>query len=63
MLDDQGDPSRALKIFYQPVLEELRSRHPNIDIKLDYRPIPYLNLHTQFLKEMANQTPIDIIDS
>jgi multiple sugar transport system substrate-binding protein len=61
MLDDQGDPSRPLKMFYQPALEELRSRHPDIDIKLDYRPIPYLNLHTQFLKAMANQTPIDII--
>ena len=48
ILDDQGDPPRALKMFYQPALQDLRARHPDLDIKLDYRPIPYLNLRTQF---------------
>src|ERR687887_171653 len=61
ILDDQGDPPRALKMFYQPALQDLRARHPDLDIKLDYRPIPYLNLRTQFLKTMANQTPVDIM--
>lgn len=61
ILDDEGDPPRALKMFYQPALQELRARHPDLDIKLDYRPIPYLNLRTQFLKTMANQTPVDIM--
>jgi hypothetical protein len=42
ILDDQGDPQRAMKMWFQPALTELRARHPDIDIKLDYRPIPYL---------------------
>ena len=61
VLDDQGDPPRALNMFYQPALQDLRARHPDLDIKLDYRPIPYLNLRTQLLKTMANQTPVDIM--
>jgi ABC-type glycerol-3-phosphate transport system substrate-binding protein len=32
-----------------------------LEIKLDYRPVPYLNLHEQILKSMANQTPVDIL--
>ena len=61
MLDDQGDPPRLLNMLFDPALEELRSRHPNLDIKLDYRPIPYINLHNEFSKAMANQTPVDIM--
>jgi multiple sugar transport system substrate-binding protein len=61
MLDDQGDPPRLLNMLFQPTLQELRARHPDIDIQLDYRPIPYLNLHTEFLKTMANQTSVDIM--
>ena len=61
VLDDQGDPPRLLNMLFKPALEELKARHPDTDIQLDYRPIPYLNLHTQFLKSMANQTPIDIM--
>ena len=61
ILDDQGDPQRAMKMWFQPALAELRARHPDLDIKLDYRPIPYLNLHTQLLKTIANQTPVDFI--
>jgi hypothetical protein len=40
MLDDQGDPPRLLRMLFQPALEELRARHPDIEIQLDYRPIP-----------------------
>ena len=61
MLDDQGDPPRLLNMLFQPALQELRGRHPDIDIQLDYRPLPYLNLRTQFLKAIANQTPVDIL--
>ena len=61
MLDDQGDPPRLLNMLFQPALQELRARHPELDIQLDYKPIPYLNLHTQFLKTIANQTPVDIL--
>jgi multiple sugar transport system substrate-binding protein len=61
VVDDQGDPPRLLNMLFQPAMQELKARHPDIDIRLDYRPIPYLNLHTQFLKTMANQTPVDIM--
>ena len=61
MLDDQGDPPRLLNMLFQPALQELRARHPDIDIQLDYRPIPYLNLRTQFLEAITNQTSVDIL--
>jgi multiple sugar transport system substrate-binding protein len=61
MLDDQGDPPRLLKMLFEPALQELRSRHPDLDITLDYRPIPYVHLHSKFLEAMANKTAVDIV--
>ena len=61
ILDDQGDPPRLLKWLFQPAIKELETRHQDLQIKLDYRPVPYLNLHEQILKSMANQTPVDIL--
>jgi multiple sugar transport system substrate-binding protein len=61
ILDDQGDPSRLLKMLFQPAIQELKARHQDLDIQLDYRPVPYLNLHAQILDAMANQTPVDIV--
>jgi hypothetical protein len=48
MLDDQGDPPQLLKMLFEPALRELQAKHPDLDIKIDYRPIPYLDLHPQF---------------
>ena len=59
MLDDQGDPPRLLKMLFEPALQDLQAKHPDLDIKLDYRPIPYLDLHSSFLQAMANQ-PLSI---
>jgi multiple sugar transport system substrate-binding protein len=61
ILDDQSDPPRLLKWLFQPAIKELEARHQDLEIKLDYRPVPYLNLHEQILKSMANQTPVDIL--
>lgn len=61
ILDDQGDPPRLLNMLFQPAIKELEARHKDLEIKLDYRPVPYLNLHDQILKSMANQTPVDIL--
>ena len=61
ILDDQGDPPRLLNWLFQPAIKELEARHQDLEIKLDYRPVPYLNLHEQILKSMANQTPVDIL--
>jgi multiple sugar transport system substrate-binding protein len=61
MLDDQGDPPRLLKILFEPALQDLQDKHPDLDVKLDYRPIPYLDLHSSFLQAMANKTSVDIM--
>jgi multiple sugar transport system substrate-binding protein len=61
ILDDQGDPSRLLKWLFQPAIKELEMRHQGLEIKMDYRPVPYLNLHDQISTSMANQTPVDIL--
>jgi multiple sugar transport system substrate-binding protein len=61
MLDDQGDPPRLLRMLFEPALQELQAKHPNLNIKLDYRPIPYLDLHSSFLQTMTNKTAIDIM--
>jgi hypothetical protein len=58
ILDDQGDPPRLLKMLFQPAINELEARHADLEIKLDYRPVPYLNLHEQILNSMVNQTPV-----
>ena len=60
MLDYLGDEKRW-NIVFQPALNELRARHPDMDIQLDYRPFPYSDLRTQFLDAMSNQTSIDIM--
>ena len=61
MLDDQGDPPRLLKMLFEPALQDIQAKHPDLDIKLDYRPIPYLDLHSSFLQAMANKTSVDIM--
>jgi multiple sugar transport system substrate-binding protein len=61
MLDDQGDPPRLLRVLFEPALQELQAKHPDLNIKLDYRPIPYLDLRPSFLQAMANETSVDIM--
>lgn len=61
MLDDQGDPPRLLRMLFEPALQELQAKHPDLNIKLDYRPIPYLDLRPSFLQAMANKTSVDIM--
>ena len=62
VVDDQGDPPRAFNMFFKPALQQLSARHPELDIRLDYRPIPYLDLRNGLLQLMANQTPVDIMN-
>ena len=61
MLDDQGDPPRLLRMLFEPALRELQAKHPDLNIKLDYRPIPYLDLRPSFLQAMTNKTSVDIM--
>jgi hypothetical protein len=59
-LDYLGDAKRC-DVVLQPALQELRARHPDMDIQLDYRPFEYYNERTQFLEAMTNETSIDIM--
>jgi multiple sugar transport system substrate-binding protein len=61
VLDDQGDPPRLMDWLFRSAMEELKNRHPDLNITLDYRPIPYQNLHQEFANAMANQTAVDIM--
>ena len=61
VVDDQGDPPRLIDWLFRPALEELKNRHPDLNITLDYRPIPYLNLYQEFSNAMANQSAVDIM--
>ena len=40
ILEDQGDPGRW-KFLFQPAMQELRARHPAIDIQLNYTTHTY----------------------
>jgi multiple sugar transport system substrate-binding protein len=61
MLDDQGDPPRLLRMLFEPALKELQVKHPELEIKLDYRPVPYIELRPKFFEAMANNTSIDVV--
>lgn len=61
VVDDQGDPPRWMDWLLRPAMEELKNRHPDLNITLDYRPIPYQNLHQEFSNAMANQSAVDIM--
>jgi multiple sugar transport system substrate-binding protein len=62
ILDDLGDKGRWTSLF-ENALKELEVRHPGLDIKIDYKQIAYPNERTEFLKAMANQTPVDLMSA
>ena len=42
-------------------MQELRARHPAMDIQLNYTTYPYNQARTHMLTALTNQTPIDLI--
>jgi ABC-type glycerol-3-phosphate transport system substrate-binding protein len=60
MLEDQGDAKRW-NLLLVPALEELRARHRDMDIQLNFTTLPYAQARVQMLKALTNQTPIDLI--
>jgi multiple sugar transport system substrate-binding protein len=60
MLEDQGDPGRW-QFLLQSAIQELQTRHPDMDIRIKYTTYPYDKTQGEILKSMANQTPIDLI--
>lgn len=55
------DPEDRWKMLIPSALNELRTRHPNLNIQINYTVYPYNDARTQMLKSMANGTPIDLI--
>jgi multiple sugar transport system substrate-binding protein len=49
------------KILIEYASEELKARHPNIDIKLKYTEYPYNQTRIQMLNTITNQTPVDLV--
>jgi multiple sugar transport system substrate-binding protein len=60
ILEDQGDPARW-KSLLQPAMQELKARHPNISIELNYTTYPYDQASAHMLDVLTNKTPIDLI--
>src|SRR5215212_4029166 len=60
ILEDQGDPTRW-KSLLQPAMQELKARHPDMNIKLNYITYPSAQTRIHMLAALTNQTPVDLI--
>ena len=60
MLEDQGDPRRWNSLF-QPALQELRAKHPDLEILLNATKLPYSQVRPHMLAALETKTPIDLI--
>jgi multiple sugar transport system substrate-binding protein len=63
MLTDLGDPNRWNSLI-QPALQELRNRHPNLDIQMVIDANnPYNITRMKLINALSNQSlpPIDLI--
>ena len=60
ILEDQGDPVRW-QFLLQSAIDQLQTRHPDLDIAIKYTTYPYEKTEAEILKAMANKTPIDLI--
>ena len=64
MLTDNsgGNPSEDQKErLFQPAMRELRARHPEMDIKINYIQSPYNQTRARMLSAFVHHTPVDII--
>ena len=60
MLEDQGDPERWNTLI-PPAIQELRQRHPDLDIQINYTTYPYNEMRQKLMSAVENQTEIDLI--
>lgn len=60
VLTDLGDPNRWQTLF-QPALEELRKRHTDLNIQLNYTTFPYNMTRAALLESLSNKTAIDLV--
>ena len=60
ILEDQGGHTRW-KSLLEPTMQELKARHPDINIELNYTTYPYDQARIHMLGTLTNKTPIDLI--
>jgi multiple sugar transport system substrate-binding protein len=60
ILEDQGDPTRWNPLL-QPAMQELKARHPDMKIELNYTTYPSAQTRTHILAALTNQTPVDLV--
>ena len=56
-----AEPKERWDILFDNALQRLRQNHPDMDIQIDYRVLPYDATRTQILTAMVGRTPIDLI--
>src|SRR5262245_6377814 len=60
ILEDQGDPKRWDTLI-EPALDKLKTRHPELNIQINYTAYPYDLAKKQMINEISNQTHVDLI--
>jgi multiple sugar transport system substrate-binding protein len=60
ILEDQGEPERW-KALIQPAIEEMRTKHPDLDLEINYTAYPYDQAKKEMLDAISNQTHVDLI--
>src|SRR5687768_8262083 len=56
-----AEPKERWEILLENATKILNERHPDKEIIIDYRVLPYSDTRTQILTAMAGKTPIDLI--
>ena len=56
-----AEPKERWDILFDNASKRLNENHTDMDIKIDYRVLPYDATRTQILTSMAGRTPIDLI--
>jgi multiple sugar transport system substrate-binding protein len=60
ILEDQGDPDRW-KSLIEPAVEEMRTRHPDLDIQINYTTYPYDQSKKEMLDAISNESQVDLV--
>jgi len=60
MLDDLGNVIKWDTLL-QPAIQELKSRHPDLNIQINYTTTPYNKTRTHLLDALGNKSAIDLI--
>jgi hypothetical protein len=60
LLEDQGDPARW-KSLIEPAMQNLKERHPDLNIEINYMTSPYNVTRFKILSALEDKAPVDLI--